>query len=158
MLPSELFSFVESGLSTIIGSVSPDGRPQCMRGIGVPIRDEGRIGRVFLPCAVAGPTLDNLGNTRRIAVTVSQIATHRTVQMKGAVDAIALATEADRTQMEHLFALFVEQLVFIGFPRTRANRVNRWPCWMVDFKISEVFEQTPGPRAGHRFAKEDLWV
>lgn len=157
MLSPALAEFVQSGLSTIVGSSSPDGRPQCMRGIGLVVCEADR-GCVFLPCVAAGPTLQNLGSNRRIAVSLSQLGTHKTVQLKGAVNAIRLAAEQDRPDLERLFERIIERLSFVGFPRAVIQSVNRWPSWHVEFEVREVFLQTPGPQAGLRLGGEVTWT
>ncbi|HET9952997.1 MAG TPA: pyridoxamine 5'-phosphate oxidase family protein [Polyangiaceae bacterium] len=156
MLPSALIPFVESGLSTIVGTVSSSGQPECMRGIGLVTSDAGSIARVFLPCDTAGKTVENLRKTRRIAVTVSQPSTHRTVQIKGQLLSLGLASDADRSQIERLFGCFAQELVVIGLPPPILDRVQRWPCWAADFAVGEVFVQTPGPRAGQVLSEADL--
>jgi hypothetical protein len=127
-----------------------------MRAVGVTVTEAGKCARVYLPCANAKRTVENLLATRRIAVTLAKPPTHRTVQLKGELLHIGQATEADRTEIERLFATFLDDLAYIGVPRALIVRTNRWPCWSVDFSVVDVFEQTPGPRAGKPLAGCDL--
>lgn len=157
MLSPALAEFVQSGLSTIVGSSSLDGRPQCMRGIGLVVLEGDRV-CVFLPCVAAGPTLQNLGSSRRIAVSLSQLGTHKTVQLKGLVNAIRLASDQDRTNLERLFERIIERLSFVGFPRAVIQSVNRWPSWHVEFVVQDVFQQTPGPHAGLQLGGDVTWT
>jgi hypothetical protein len=158
MLTKELIEFVQSGLSTIVGTAGSDGRPQCMRGVGLISLDEGRKARLFLPCVGAGPTLQNLTTTRRIAVSLAQLGTHRAVQLKGTLFELALASETERTEMDRLFTGILDRLAYVGFPRAIINNVSRWPSWRVDFDITDVFVQTPGPHAGQRLGGEVAWI
>ncbi len=148
LIPESLTSFLESGLSTLVGTTSTERRPHCMRAIGVTVHDAGHSARVYLPCAGAKRTVENLLATRKIAVTLSKPPTHRTLQLKGCLEHICQTPEHERTEVERLFATFLEDLVFIGVPRGIIARTNRWPCWSVDFSVDGLFEQTPGPRAG----------
>jgi hypothetical protein len=127
-----------------------------MRAIGVSVRDAGRCARVYLPCANAKRTVENLLATRKIAVTLSRPASHRTIQLKGCLEHIGQTPEQDRSEVERLFAPFLEDLAYLGIPRAIITRTNRWPCWSVDFSVDEIFEQTPGPRAGQPLAEDDL--
>ena len=156
MIPESLTSFVESGLSTLVGTTSTDLRPHGMRGIGLTVRNAGGSARVYLPCAGAKRTVENLLATRKIAVTLSKPPTHRTLQLKGALEHICQTPEHERSEVERLFSTFLEDLTYIGIPRGILLRTNRWPCWSVDFSVESLFEQTPGPRAGQPLGEGDL--
>ncbi len=108
---------------------------------------------MYLPCANAKPTVENLLATRRIAVTLSKPPSHRTIQLKGQLQHIGQTPEQERSEVERLFAPFLDDLAYIGIPRAIITRTNRWPCWSVDFSIDEIFEQTPGPGAGRPFVE-----
>jgi hypothetical protein len=127
-----------------------------MRAIGVTVIDAGRAARVYLPCANAKRTVENLLATRKIAVTLSKPPTHRTVQLKGCLEHIGQTPEHERNAVERLFSAFLEDLAYIGIPRAIIGRTNRWPCWSVDFSVDDLFEQTPGPRAGQPLMEGDL--
>lgn len=157
MLTPELVQFVQSGLTTIVGSSGADKQPHCMRGVGLVAHDGGRTVSVFLPCVAAGCTLQDLSGSRRIATTLGEIGTHRAIQLKGTVRAIALANNADRSDMDRLLELTLSRLTFVGFPRAIIENVNRWPSWRVDFDIEGVFVQTPGPLAGKRLGGDVVW-
>ncbi|MNC96046.1 hypothetical protein D3C83_133170 [compost metagenome] len=43
---------------------------------------------------------------------------------------------------------FAEVLDEIGLPRRVFLSVNHWPAFAVEIAVEEVFDQTPGPRAG----------
>lgn len=156
MIPADLRAFIESGLSTLVGTANAQLRPLCMRAVGVYARDGGHAARVYLPCVDAALTVENLLSTRRIAVTLSKPPTHRTVQLKGDLLNIAMAPTDERDAVERLFQPFLSDLAYLGIPRVIVERANRWPCWSVDFSVQDVFVQTPGPRAGLPLATCDL--
>jgi len=121
-----------------------------VHGVGVKLREGGRVARVYLPQASSGRVLAQLREHPSIAVTLSRPETHRTVQLKGPVLAIADAEAGERGTIEELFLGYARELVFIGLPRAKVLRFERWPCWAVDFEARDVFIQTPGPLAGTR--------
>lgn len=155
MIPTELAAFLESGLATLVGSCSKSGQPACAHGVGICVRDAGKSARVFLPHVTAEPVLSQLREHPQIAVTLSRPETHRTVQVKGRVTRIAEADVAERGIVEELFLGYARELVFLGLPRAMILRFQRWPCWAVDFQVSSVFIQTPGPLAGTAVVPEE---
>lgn len=156
MLPTEIVPFLESGLSTLVGTCDRDLRPLCARGIGLVVLDGGRAARVFLPERCSAELLRNLRDNGRIAVTVSRPMTHRTVQVKGEVRCVELAPAEDRAVVEALFCGFLRETSLIGLPAATTLRMHRWPAYRLDFTARQVFIQTPGPRAGTELGPEDL--
>lgn len=96
MIPAELVPFLESGLSTLVGSCSKAGRPACVHAIGLQVRDGGNVARVYLPQVSATRVISQLREHPLLAVTLSRPETHRTVQVKGRVLAIQDADVSER--------------------------------------------------------------
>lgn len=44
---------------------------------------------------------------------------------------------------------------FVGVPRKATLAMNSWPAFTVRLRAETLFEQTPGPGAGHRRTPED---
>jgi hypothetical protein len=101
-----------------------------------------------LPTATASRTLSNLGENPRIAVTVSLPRTHRTLQLKGGVVNARPARDDERPLVERRFAEFAACVEEVGVSPWVTATVTRWPCWAVEFRVEDLFVQTPGPRAG----------
>jgi hypothetical protein len=135
-------------VSLLVGTASPDLAPDCVRAVGVRVWADARTFTVLLPAATAGDTIANLRSNPRLALTMSQIPSHRTLQMKGRVLAINEGTEADRYFATRYRASLAEELAFIGQPPANTERLGIWPCWAIDVEIEVVFVQTPGPQAG----------
>lgn len=150
MIPPELVPFLESGLSTLIGTRDASGLPECLRAVGVRVLPDRACVRVYLPVATAARTVANLRDNGRIALALSMPPTDRTVQLKGQVRALREAVEGDRSELDALFASFVAHLAAVGLPSRVTQRIARWPAWAVDVAVEEIFVQTPGPRAGSR--------
>ncbi|MHB8798862.1 MAG: pyridoxamine 5'-phosphate oxidase family protein [Thermoanaerobaculia bacterium] len=115
---------------------------------------DGRSLTVYLPDATAGTALANLRDNGEIAVVLSQPLTHRTVQLKGRVEALRAAREEEREAVERFAAAFDAEVAAFGLPPAALRRRNRWPCTAATFAVREGFEQTPGPRAGEPLAAE----
>ena len=147
-LPDELVTFVSGGVSLLSGTCSKDLVPESQRIAGVRVWPCACKLTVMLPKSTGEIAVANLRQNGRIAVTMSQIETYRTVQVKGTVFAIRDADEADRELVERYAAGLRAALAWVGVPEGITRGFALWPAWAVDFDIVHVFSQTPGPVAG----------
>ena len=119
-----------------------------MRANGVRIWPGGYKLTIFLPVATAARTVANLHENPRISITLSEIATHRTLQLKGAVLAIRAAPEEDQAFVTNYRELFAADLAWAGQTTANTLALTVWPAHAVDVEIAVVYTQTPGPVAG----------
>ncbi len=147
-LPPELIEFAHGGRSLLVGTCDKDLEPECMRAMGIRIAPDGlRLG-VYLPVATAARTIANLRSNPRISLTLSQISTHRTLQIKGAVLDIADGTEEDHAFVNQYRDMFAADLAWAGQSKANTLALTNWPCHAVLVEIAVVYTQTPGPNAG----------
>ena len=151
-LSEELTEFIESGVSTIVGTRDAALRPCVMRASGAFVSEDREHLTVFLNQALAARTRQNLAQTGWIATTFSRPIDHRTLQVKGRVVELRPARAAERARIERYLAAFVEQLYCVGLPRALVRRLRVWPSLAVVIEATDVFSQTPGPGAGARIA------
>jgi len=43
---------------------------------------------------------------------------------------------------------FADVLDLLGLPRKVTHRIAHWPAFAIDVTVEQVFDQTPGPKAG----------
>ena len=146
-LSADLVSFVQSGVSLLIGSRDARLVPECMRGFGPRVEKGGTELTVFLPVATAVRVISNLHDNGRIAATLAHI-DHHSVQLKGKVVRIRPAQSLDREWIDRYRMALAENWGIIGCPPRLTMRFAHWPCHAVRFRVESVFDQTPGPRAG----------
>jgi hypothetical protein len=125
-------------------------RPACALAAGVAYPGEGRM-TVYVPEAAGERTLADLGANGMIAVVFEQISTHHTIQVKGRVTEIRKAAEDERALVERSLAGFYAQVEAVGGRPSVVRKRRGWPCRAVTFDVTDVFEQTPGPKAGTPF-------
>jgi hypothetical protein len=147
-LPAELVTFAEGGRSILVGTCSRALAPEAMRGMGVRIWPGASQLTVLLPAATGALSIVNLRENPRVAITLSHVPSHRTMQIKGSVLAIRDGDEADRVLATRYRELFADDLAFVGQPAAITLRLAIWPCFAVDVDIAVVYAQTPGPVAG----------
>lgn len=155
MISPELATFLESGVSILVGT--RDGRlvPECTRGIGARVEEGGAELTIFLADAVAGPTFANVRENHRIAVGFSRAEDHRTFQLKGRVLSLAPAGEADRAVIDRYRCAWATALGAVGMPPRLTLRVAHWPAHAIRLRVESVFVQTPGPGAGAPFGPRE---
>jgi hypothetical protein len=136
---------VGSGL--IVGTVASDGSPFAMRAWSAALVG---VGTMRIGLGAARDEVAHLAN-RPIAVTAADVRTLESVQVKGRVrsiepphpDDLALA----HVQSEAFFAAINEQ---DGHPFDVLRRLMPDSITMVEIDVTEVYDQSPGPRAGAR--------
>lgn len=149
-LPADLVAFVEGGVSLLTGTCSRDRVPESVRSTGLRVWPCACKLTVLLPKATSEIAVENLRENGRIAVTASQIETHRTLQVKGAVIAVREGDEDDRVVAQRYAPRLRKALAYVGIPEGVTRGLALWPAWAVDVEIVHVFAQTPGPLAGLR--------
>jgi hypothetical protein len=147
-ISGELARFLQGGVSVLVGT--RDGRcvPEALRGAGARVEAGGREMTVWFPAANGLRTVENLRATRRIAVCFSTFENHRSVQVKGEVIDVREGTPADRDLVEGYRARLAAEWGYLGVAPRLVLRLDVWPCFTVQFRVEQVFSQTPGPGAG----------
>lgn len=153
-LEPDVVTLLESDAVVIVGTVAPDGLPEACRGWGLTVRSgaEPPEVRLLVPVAAAR-TRENLEVTGRIAVTVTDVETLRSAQVKGRIARFEPATDADARAHERSFAALAEAVHRAeGTDRALFARRKPGPLTAVVATLEEVYDQTPGPAAGVRLA------
>jgi hypothetical protein len=133
--------------AVVVGTRDAALRPACAMASGVAFPGDGRV-TVYLSEDAGAETLVNLEANGAIAVVFEEILSHHTVQVKGRVLEIRPAAERERELVERSIAGFFRQVEAVGASPGVVRKRRRWPCRVVTFEVTDVFEQTPGPKAG----------
>lgn len=141
-------SIAEGGVTVLVGSAGPDGTPACCRGVAVLADERLEHVTIYVPMATSREVLAHVAVTKRIAVTASYPLDHSSVQFKGTVLGVGLAAGAEEALVRERFERLGEVMLQIGTPRRLTRSINTWPAFVIEVKIEELFEQTPGPNAG----------
>lgn len=147
-LPDALVEFTRGGKSLLVGTASAKRVPDCVRACGLRVWDGASRLTVLVPAATSATSIANLRENPRIAITVSHIPTHNTVQLKGNVLAIRDGGDVERELGLAYRAEFSKDLAWAGSPAALTLRLGIWPCFAIDVEILVAYAQTPGPVAG----------
>ena len=138
----------DDGVSMFVGTVSPSGVPAGCRAIGAVSSDELETLTVYVPMATSREVLANIAATKRLAVVATYPPDHSTVQVKGTTTGVRLAADAEQPVVRKRLETFADSLDLLGIPKRVTRAINHWPVFAIELKVEEIFEQTPGPKAG----------
>lgn len=148
MIDPELAGFLEEGLGIHVGTRDALLRPGGSRAIAARVEQGGRYLAVFLPQVSAGRLLPDLESNGQAAVTFGRPVDDRSCQVKGVFIDTWDATDEERSFVTRQREGFLHQLELIGIPRAVVAGWATWPAVGIRLKVTAVFDQTPGPRAG----------
>jgi hypothetical protein len=141
---------LDNNVSVVVGSVNSEGEPSTCRALALTSEDGLSTLTVFVPVSTSRDTIANVATTRRITVVATHPLDHYSVQLKGRAETVRLASEDDADRIRRGFDGFAELLNGIGIPPRVTNAVTRWPAFAIDVQVEEIYDQTPGPKAGAR--------
>jgi hypothetical protein len=144
--------FMDDGVSVVLATVDADGIPSCCRGVAVTSRDGFETLTIYVPATTAQETIANVATTRRVAVSATKPLSHQSVQVKGITRGVRLAPASDEEFVRAKLGTFAEVLDQIGLPQRVTRSIAQWPAFAIDISIEEIFDQTPGPKAGNAVA------
>jgi hypothetical protein len=155
-LTAELAQFIESGTSITMSCSNRRGQSDLLRAIGARIGGDQSTVTLFLSAPHARQILANLTDNPRVAAAFSRIVDLKTLQLKGDFIEAFAASEADREWIRNYVVAFSEQLYLTGMPKSVIQRMNREPAIGITFRVTDLFEQTPGPGTGNRVAAQEV--
>jgi len=150
MLNQRIRRCLEAGASVLVATVDARGIPSCCRASAITADDDLKTVAIYLPVATSQQTIKDIATTHRVAVAATHVIEHVSIQLKGTACTARLAHDDEAALVEDRHQAFGEVLYNIGFPRRLTRSVVHWPAFVIDMKVEEIFEQTPGPNAGAR--------
>ena len=135
-------------MSLYAGTVGADGVPTGCRAIALTSSGDLATITVYVPMATSRELIAGVAATKRLAVVATYPPDHATVQLKGTASSVRLAEEGERELIQDRVDGFAEVLHRLGYPLRVARAITHWPAFAIDVKVEELYEQTPGPKAG----------
>jgi hypothetical protein len=153
-IDAALKSFIESGVSVVVGTRDEGLVPEIVRAWGAHVNRDRRSIRVCVPEVTSVRTRTNLVGNGRIAVAFSLPSNYETVQLKGRHFRTTKPSVEDMRRVDRHRQSFAGVNESIGVPRARAEAF--WhrelvgsPLFVtIHFVVHAIFNQTPGPAAG----------
>jgi hypothetical protein len=151
VISPELADFLRGPYIYVLGSRDDALHGTCTYGFGAELDDEAETITVFVPDALLGYTIANLEANGEVAVLCGITIAHDTRQVKGTYLGSRPTTEREQAlQDAHHVRLLENYRPILGDNTERYwNRFPLHPSTAITIRITEAFDQTPGPTAGH---------
>ena len=152
MIDTELAAFVEGGQSIHVSTCDEDGRPHGVRGVAA--RADAAAGEVdvYISTVAYKRLRAALESSRQAAMVFCRPTDDRACQLKGRLLEVRPAEADEQAFARAQWDGFMRSLDGIGISPQLADRWTWWPAQVLRIKVTAVFEQTPGPRAGVQLA------
>jgi hypothetical protein len=152
VIDSQAAALLQADSSLIVGSVDAAGMPYSNRAWAIRVLDEGTRLRVVISDDAA-VLCDNIRTTGRVAITATNIITLDSVQVKGEGSNLGPENDEDRRQRQDHIEMFKAAVQRVDGTRYEVmDRLIPVSFLAFDLAVFEVFDQTPGPKAGKQTA------
>jgi hypothetical protein len=155
-LTEELTRLAEGGVAVIVGTRDANRVPEMARGWGVRVLPDRQQVELSIAECSGRRTLDNLTGNQQIAITLAIPSTYRSIQIKGRALETSVPLPEDLERVDHHREAFLQEVESVGLARPLAARLfaaemEVSPALVkIRLSIDEIFDQTPGPKAGSR--------
>lgn len=150
MIDPKLVDFVHAAEFFVVGTRDAKLRSHGAHVMGARIDGSTGILSIFVPHTIGEQAIEDLKATKRAAITCSEAAHHETYQFKGDVVEIRPISDAEGAVQEVYLAKLGGALQGAGFPVQNWKFPPMRPCSTVLVRVTDIFFQSPGPRAGER--------
>jgi hypothetical protein len=141
---------LEAGNSILVATVNAQNAPSCCRAIALRSTDDLATVTVYLPMATSQQIIQDVATTHRMAVAATHIIDHTSTQLKGTATTARVAGVDEMAFVKSRLDAFADVIESIGVPGRTGRTLAHWPAFAVEIKVDEIFDQTPGPKAGTR--------
>jgi hypothetical protein len=152
MIPGKILRFLESeGTVAVSGTRDAGLIPHVHYVSGWEVEADKQTIRCSINQAYTDHLVSSLEDNGQFSLTVEQIGTHETYQLKGNYLGSTEATSGDfaaHLRAKYGFAKAINRV--FGFPEDKSKAYILRPTLVVRFVVREIFLQTPGPGAGQR--------
>jgi hypothetical protein len=146
VLDEDMVRFLQGGCALIVCTFDAEGAPYASRAWGLTVlcadggEDAVRVRLLVTPDVLA---------QGRIAITATDVPTLRSLQLKGRVSDVEPMTDDDLAKSEQYTDDFYDDIVSTDhIPRDLLERARPREFLACIVAVEELFDQTPGPRAG----------
>ena len=147
-LSDEQIDFIQGGVSISLASRDVRRVPSVSKAVACRVAADRRRVCVLLDAGQSQALLRDVASCGALAATFCQPSTHRTLQLKGTVGALAPASDEDAELVRAYVGQVAAVLDVLGMPAQLVARINCLPCTRAELRVEEIYLQTPGPGAG----------
>lgn len=145
--------FLDRSLSVNVATSDSVGRPLVARAVAARVSQDGGRLTVLIDGRANAALVAAVAGTGRLAVVFTEPSTHRSIQIKDNHATVADPTAEEAALPGPYIDGFSAELAGMGFTEAFVRAVMAFdPADLVALHLdpAEVFDQTPGPKAGER--------
>jgi hypothetical protein len=150
LLTPQVRAFIHAPISVVAVTRDASLRPSMARGFMARCHPAEDVLTLYLSTVPAAPLLRDLRDNGQIAVGLGGVLRMAVIQAKGRMREIRDPSPAELTELhgaaEALFQVYTQ----IGISRTLTRALRLEPATAVEFQVTDLFDQSPGPGAGER--------
>jgi hypothetical protein len=152
LLPDDHVRFLQGPAIAFVGTRNRALRPNAAWA-AAPRADAAADTITFiLPEPESERALADIADNGLIALTALDPKSHETYQYKGRYLSARPATVDDQVLVDIQVAKIMARIDEVGLRGELFGRIVFWPGTAIEFRVEEIFEQTPGPNAGRPIA------
>ena len=148
MIDRELAAFLEEGLVVHLGTRNAHLEPNGARVTAVMVDADGSHVTAYVPKVAAGRVLRDLEDNNLAALVFVRPTDDRACQVKGVFVGSRAASARERAAVIAQWDRVRQGLERVGFPRALSDSWTIWPSVALRVRVTDLFNQTPGPGAG----------
>jgi hypothetical protein len=159
LISDQLCAFLDQPLWAWAGTRDENLVPRVHRVFGWRVGADRETLTLLIPEVFTEKLFTSLEDNGQVAFTAGHAISHETYQFKGTSIQTRPSDEADRELFEAYLAKMLGLMSSLGFSPNQVEPAILRPCTTLDFKVREIFIQTPGPEAGTSIAaQEPSWT
>jgi len=148
MLDEKIAKYLAGPTFSYVGTRDADNKPSGHRPMGQRVAEDGTL-RVFFTEQLARNVEANLEANGPVAFATAHPATFEAYQFKGTFERLEPCNEADLAAIERWQVETLALCLQLGFPeKVFRTYLGFKPTIAIAIRVTEVFNQTPGPGAG----------
>ena len=148
MLDDSLATFLQQGVAINIGTRNARLEPNASYVGAAVVDGDRRHLTVYVPEVGAAAVLADLEANGQAAIVFARPEDDRACQVKGTYVSHRPAAAEEEPEVHRQYHGFLHQLSLIGMPGESSRTWIVWPAIAVRLRVTAVFDQTPGPKAG----------
>jgi hypothetical protein len=151
MIPEKIAHFLESATVAMGGTRDDNFIPHAHRVSGWKMGPDEQTMTCLVAEGFTKNLLPSLEGNGHFALTVCEVPSHETYQFKGSYIGSRPIEQEDLSVYENYRKRFVERVCgLFGFSEDTVRSYLPRPALAIDFRVREIYLQTPGPGAGTR--------
>jgi hypothetical protein len=148
MIPQEIIDVTEQAYLGYVGSRDEKMIPMTRQCWGMDIKAVEDMVIIYVVQRQFEPMLKNFQQNGRITISLTDLYSHTSYQLKGQFLKARAMTEAETVLQQQYRVKPMDFIIALGYSEEQVERYLHQADLALEVKIEKTFNQTPGPGAG----------